>query len=64
MAAEHFVGMLFWIPVNKAMFTGDDDYAATHELVPSCSVCSKGVHECLRGALREPNEDGPNPTVE
>jgi TetR/AcrR family transcriptional repressor of mexJK operon len=33
-AAEHFVGMLFWIPVNKAMFTGDDDYAATHDLVP------------------------------
>jgi TetR/AcrR family transcriptional repressor of mexJK operon len=33
-AAEHFVGLLFWIPVNKAMFTGDDDYAATHDLVP------------------------------
>ena len=33
-AAEHFVGMLFWIPVNKAMFTGDDDYAASHDLVP------------------------------
>jgi TetR/AcrR family transcriptional repressor of mexJK operon len=33
-AAEHFVGMLFWIPVNRAMFTGDDDYAATHDLVP------------------------------
>ena len=33
-AAEHFVGMLFWIPVNKAMFTGDDDYAATHDLIP------------------------------
>ncbi|MGD0312842.1 MAG: TetR/AcrR family transcriptional regulator [Acidimicrobiales bacterium] len=33
-AAEHFVGMLFWIPVNKAMFTGDDEYAATHDLVP------------------------------
>ena len=33
-AAEHFVGMLFWIPVNKAMFTGDDDYAATHDLEP------------------------------
>jgi TetR/AcrR family transcriptional regulator, mexJK operon transcriptional repressor len=31
-AAEHFVGLLFWIPVNKAMFTGDDDYAATHDL--------------------------------
>lgn len=34
MAAEHFVGMLFWIPVNKAMFTGDDDYAASHDLAP------------------------------
>jgi TetR/AcrR family transcriptional repressor of mexJK operon len=33
-AAEHFVGMLFWIPVNKAMFTGDDDYAAAHDLAP------------------------------
>jgi TetR/AcrR family transcriptional repressor of mexJK operon len=33
-AAEHFVGMLFWIPVNRAMFTGDDDYAATHDLIP------------------------------
>ena len=33
-AAEHFVGMLFWIPVNKAMFTGDDDYAVTHDLDP------------------------------
>jgi len=33
-AAEHFVGMLFWIPVNKAMFTGDDTYAATHDLSP------------------------------
>jgi TetR/AcrR family transcriptional regulator, mexJK operon transcriptional repressor len=33
-AAEHFVGMLFWIPVNKAMFTGDADYAATHDLAP------------------------------
>jgi TetR/AcrR family transcriptional repressor of mexJK operon len=34
MAAEHFVGMLFWIPVNRAMFTGDDDYAASHDLAP------------------------------
>jgi len=33
-AAEHFVGLLFWIPVNKAMFTGDDDYAASHDLAP------------------------------
>jgi TetR/AcrR family transcriptional repressor of mexJK operon len=23
-AAHHFVGMLLWIPLNKAMFTGDD----------------------------------------
>jgi TetR/AcrR family transcriptional repressor of mexJK operon len=34
MAAEHFVGMLFWIPVNRAMFTGDDDYAASQDLAP------------------------------
>ena len=33
-AAQHFVGVLFWIPVNKAMFTVDDDYAATHDLAP------------------------------
>jgi hypothetical protein len=23
LAAHHFVGVLLWIPVNKAMFTGD-----------------------------------------
>jgi TetR/AcrR family transcriptional repressor of mexJK operon len=23
LAANHFVGLLLWIPVNKAMFTGD-----------------------------------------
>jgi TetR/AcrR family transcriptional repressor of mexJK operon len=33
-AAEHFVGMLFWIPINRAMFTGNDDYAASHDLAP------------------------------
>jgi TetR/AcrR family transcriptional repressor of mexJK operon len=49
-AAEHFVGMLFWIPVNKAMFTGDDDYAATHELAPVARSAARafmnayGVH--------------------
>ncbi|MGB8196260.1 MAG: TetR/AcrR family transcriptional regulator [Acidimicrobiales bacterium] len=32
-AAEHFVGMLFWIPVNRAMFSGDDDYATNHDLI-------------------------------
>jgi TetR/AcrR family transcriptional repressor of mexJK operon len=40
-AAEHFVGMLFWIPVNKAMFTGDDDYAATHDLAPVARSAAK-----------------------
>ncbi len=39
-AAEHFVGMLFWIPVNKAMFTGDDDYASTHDLIPMARKAS------------------------
>jgi TetR/AcrR family transcriptional repressor of mexJK operon len=40
-AAEHFVGMLFWIPVNKAMFTGDDNYAATHDLAPSARSAAR-----------------------
>ncbi len=40
-AAEHFVGMLFWIPVNKAMFTGDDNYAATHDLSPVAQAAAK-----------------------
>jgi len=26
LAADHFVVMLPWIPVNKAMFTGNDNY--------------------------------------
>jgi hypothetical protein len=25
LAAHHFVGMLLWIPVNRAMFTGNHD---------------------------------------
>lgn len=32
LAADHFVGMLLWIPVNKAMFTGNDNYGNTIEL--------------------------------
>ncbi len=31
MAANHFVGLLLWIPVNKAMFTGDH-HASPDEL--------------------------------
>jgi hypothetical protein len=27
LAANHFVGLLLWIPVNKAMFTGNHDTA-------------------------------------
>jgi TetR/AcrR family transcriptional repressor of mexJK operon len=32
LAADHFVGMLLWIPVNKAMFTGDDHYRTKIDL--------------------------------
>lgn len=32
LAADHFVGMLLWIPVNKAMFTGDDHYGTKIDL--------------------------------
>lgn len=31
-AAEHFVGMLLWIPLNKAMFTGDESPYAEPDL--------------------------------
>jgi TetR/AcrR family transcriptional repressor of mexJK operon len=29
LAAQHFVGLLLWIPVNKAMFSGDDESSST-----------------------------------
>jgi TetR/AcrR family transcriptional repressor of mexJK operon len=32
MAANHFVGLLLWIPVNQAMFTGDSIYSTAEEL--------------------------------
>lgn len=32
LAAHHFVGMLLWIPINKAMFTGDEQPFADKEL--------------------------------
>ena len=40
-AAEHFVGMLFWIPVNRAMFSGDDDYAANHDLIDVAEAAAR-----------------------
>jgi len=30
LAAHHFVGLLLWIPVNQAMFTGDDTSSKAH----------------------------------
>ena len=32
LAAEHFVGMLLWIPLNRAMFTGDEHPYTEDEL--------------------------------
>jgi TetR/AcrR family transcriptional repressor of mexJK operon len=31
-AASHFIGMLLWIPVNKAMFTGSEHHVTKAEL--------------------------------
>ena len=56
-AAEHFVGMLFWIPVNKAMFTGNDDYADSHELAPAARSAARAFMNAY-GAHRQ------NPGVE
>jgi TetR/AcrR family transcriptional repressor of mexJK operon len=49
LAAEHFVGMLFWIPVNKAMFTGDDHYAATHDLAPVARSAARAFMNAYGG---------------
>lgn len=32
LAAHHFVGLLLWIPINKAMFTGDDHSSTPADL--------------------------------
>jgi TetR/AcrR family transcriptional repressor of mexJK operon len=32
LAANHFVGLLLWIPVNKAMFSGDNHLSSEDEL--------------------------------
>jgi len=32
LAAHHFVGLLLWIPVNQAMFTGNDEPYTKAEL--------------------------------
>ncbi|MGB6770680.1 MAG: TetR/AcrR family transcriptional regulator [Candidatus Dormiibacterota bacterium] len=59
-AAEHFVGMLFWIPVNKAMFTGDDNYAATHDLAPVARSAAKAFMDAygVRGYAGGGNDGG------
>lgn len=59
-AAEHFVGMLFWIPVNKAMFTGDDDYAATHDLAPVARAAARAFMNSYGEAER--SRAGNSPT--
>jgi TetR/AcrR family transcriptional repressor of mexJK operon len=55
LAAEHFVGMLFWIPINKAMFTGDDNYADSHDLVPIAHAAAQAfMHAYGRPPKRPP----------
>jgi TetR/AcrR family transcriptional repressor of mexJK operon len=45
LAANHFVGLLLWIPVNKAMFTGDHR-SSPDELERSAAAA---VHAFLAG---------------
>lgn len=52
LAVEHFVGLLFWIPVNKAIFTGDDDYAASHQLAPVARAAARAFMNAY-GVRRE-----------
>ncbi len=62
-AAEHFVGMLFWIPVNKAMFTGDDDYAATHDLATVARSAARAFMNAYGRADRSRAENHPDRTA-
>jgi len=32
MAADHFVGLLLWIPINRVMFTGATDATSDAQL--------------------------------
>ncbi len=41
MAANHFVGMLLWIPLNKAMFTGNEKPFTDMELTRSATASVK-----------------------
>ena len=45
LAANHFVGMLLWIPINKAMFTGD--HRSSHDELERAAVVT--VHAFLSG---------------
>jgi TetR/AcrR family transcriptional repressor of mexJK operon len=45
LAANHFVGLLLWIPINKAMFTGD--YRFSHDELERSAVAA--VHAFLAG---------------
>jgi TetR/AcrR family transcriptional regulator, mexJK operon transcriptional repressor len=44
LAAHHFAGMILWVPVNKLMFTGEDDLLTGAELE---RYADAGVHAFL-----------------
>ena len=50
MAANHFVGMLLWIPINRAMFTGVDDGAGEAELARHASATTAAFLAAYRPA--------------
>lgn len=51
-AAEHFVGMLLWIPLNKAMFTGNEtpySQAELHEHADAAVDAFLSTHKAATG---------------
>jgi TetR/AcrR family transcriptional repressor of mexJK operon len=46
MAANHFVGLLLWIPINRAMFTGSNSYSDAE--IADAAVAGAAVDAFLR----------------
>lgn len=54
MAANHFVGMLLWIPINRAMFTGDDTGASKAELARHAAATTSAFIAAYRRHAEKP----------
>lgn len=52
LAAQHFVGLLLWIPINKAMFSGDDEGSTPAELERTADAAVRAFLGAYGGEAR------------